>query len=648
MDFKQFITEAPEKTAAFAFGRFNPPTVGHEKLINKVKSVADEHNATPHIVASHSEGTAKDPLPVKAKVGYLKHVAPEGTKVSSSSKEAPSFLHTSSKLHSQGYKHLVMVAGSDRVDEYHKTLNKYNNVAGKHGHYNFKSIKVVSAGQRDPDAEGVEGMSGTKMRAHARAGEMKQFKSGLPKALHPYAEEIANHIRSVKEDYENPNRFDWGTPEGTDHAISMTPEMKIVCPVGEVFSKDKGMCVSIREAYIAGDVFKLGSIVESTNGSRGEIVYRGSSYVTIQLENGDTSKHWLKDIKEIFGEKQDTGLHVDLRPKLSKTSKLQNFKKFSDGTQEKEKIKYKGSYKPTYVEGKQIPALFLSKEQLAEMSNSRMELTFDGYTTTHLHVCPDASKQLKELISRVELPKKYVLQAIMATDQYLELEKEAKEKGFADQELIHDFNMKFAIAHDTMNILGVEDKDLMYMEKHLKTMSDLNMHRDGTYANEPGSTVTVVGAGDIEEDVASADFEYIPSKDPITGRVKYVKHRARMIDTSTRDQTKQKMTLSSIRQSTKNKDEEDKMKLKEASERDVNFTDNKDVFHGIDKPIDGQGHGEKPLGMVSFKSFMQDPANKQFAKYHENDRQEVHAAQVQIATQKSPAYKMMKKSQQVE
>ena len=647
MDFKQFITEAPEKTAAFAFGRFNPPTVGHEKLINKVKSVADEHNATPHIVASHSEGTAKDPLPVKAKVGYLKHVAPEGTKVSSSSKEAPSFLHAASKLHSQGYKHLVMVAGSDRVDEYHKTLNKYNNVAGKHGHYNFKSIKVVSAGQRDPDAEGVEGMSGTKMRAHARAGEMKQFKSGLPKALHPHAEEIANHIRSVKEDYENPNRFDWGTPEGTEHAISMTPEMKIVCPVGEVFSKDKGMCVSIREAYIAGDVFKLGSIVESTNGSRGEIVYRGSSYVTIQLENGDTSKHWLKDIKEIFGEKQDTGLHVDLRPKLSKTSKLQNFKKFSDGTQEKEKIKYKGSYKPTYVEGKQIPALFLSKEQLAEMSNSRMELTFDGYTTTHLHVCPDASKQLKELISRVELPKKYVLQAIMATDQYLELEKEAKEKGFADQELIHDFNMKFAIAHDTMNILGVEDKDLMYMEKHLKTMSDLNMHRDGTYANEPGSTITVVGAGDIEEDVASADFEYIPSKDPITGRVKYVKHRARMIDTSTKE-PKEKMTLSSIRQSTKNKDEESKMKLKEASERDVNFTDNKDVFHGVDKPIAGQGHDEKPLGMVSFKSFMQDPTNKQFAKYHENDRQEVHAAQVQIATQKSPAYKMMKKSQQVE
>ena len=647
MDFKQFITEAPEKSAAFAFGRFNPPTVGHEKLINKVKSVADEHNATAHIVASHSEGTSKDPLPAKAKVGYLKHVAPEGTKVTGASKESPTFLHAASKIHDQGYNHLVMVAGSDRTSEYDKTLHKYNNVAGKHGYYNFKSIKVVSAGQRDPDAEGVEGMSGTKMRAHARAGEMKQFKSGLPKALHPHAKEIVDHIKAVKEDYENPTRFDDGTPEGTDYAVSMTPEMKIVCPVGEVFSKDKGMCVPVRESYIAGEIFKLNDLVESTNGTRGKIVYRGSSYVTIQQESGDTSKHWLKDIQEIFGEKADTGLHVDLRPKLSKTSKLQNFKKFANGTQEKEKIKYKGAYKPAYVEGKQIPALFLSKEQLAEMSNGRMELSFDGYTTSFLHVCPSASAQLKELITRVELPKKYVLQAIMATDQYLEIEKEATTKGFANDQLIHDFNMKLAIAHDTLNILGVEDKDLMYMKKHLKIMSDLNMHRDGTYANDPGSTVTVVGAGGVEEDVASADFEYIPSKDPITGRVTYIKHRAKMIDTSTKE-PKDKMTLSAIRQINKDKDEERKMKLKEASERDVNFTDNKDVFHGIDKPIAGQGHGEKPLGMVSFKSFMQDPANQAFKTYHDSDRQEVHAAQAQLAAQKSPAYKMMNKAKQAE
>jgi len=195
------IEESADSTAVFAYGRFNPPTTGHEKLIHKVKSVADEHNGQAHVFASHSEGTAKDPLPKDKKLGYLNKVAPKGVHIGSSSKEEPSFLHIAKKLHQAGHQHLVMVAGSDRVDEYKKKLAQYNGTHDK-ALYNFKSIKVVSAGERDPDSEGVEGMSGTKMRAHARAGEMKHFKSGLPKALHPHAEEIVKHIRSVKEGLE--------------------------------------------------------------------------------------------------------------------------------------------------------------------------------------------------------------------------------------------------------------------------------------------------------------------------------------------------------------------------------------------------------------------------------------------------------------
>lgn len=194
------ITEAKESTAVMTFGRFNPPTVGHEKLIHKVEDVAKEHGGTPHIVASHSEGTQKDPLPQDKKVGYLKKIAGESTKVMGSSKQEPSILHAAAKLHAQGHKHLVVVAGSDRVAEYHKMLTKYNDVPSKHGHYNFKSIKVVSAGHRDPDAEGVEGMSGTKMREHARSGNHKEFQSGLPKSLHKDAKEIISHISSIKED----------------------------------------------------------------------------------------------------------------------------------------------------------------------------------------------------------------------------------------------------------------------------------------------------------------------------------------------------------------------------------------------------------------------------------------------------------------
>ena len=193
------VQEEKQKSAVFAFGRFNPPTTGHEKLINKVKDTAKSVGGEAHIIASHSEGSGKNPLSKEKKVGYIKKIAGSGTQVSSSSSDQPTLLHQLSNLHKSGVQHLTMVAGSDRVKEYHDLIHKYNGKESNHGHYNFKSIKVVSAGHRDPDAEGAEGMSGTKMREHARSGNMKSFKSGLPKALHPHAEEIAKQIRSVKE-----------------------------------------------------------------------------------------------------------------------------------------------------------------------------------------------------------------------------------------------------------------------------------------------------------------------------------------------------------------------------------------------------------------------------------------------------------------
>lgn len=336
MDFKQYIKEKDEKsedqTAVMAFGRFNPPTVGHEQLIQKVHSVAKEHKGTAHIVASHSQGTMKDPLPQDKKLNYLHSISPGGVEVSGSSKEAPSIFHVASRLHNEGNKHLVIVAGSDRVDEYKTNLEKYNGVQGKHGYYNFKSIKVVSAGQRDPDAEGVEGMSGTKMREHARQGKTENFKAGLPDALKAHAEEIVNHIKAVKEDYENPYRFDWGTPEGTEYMKKMTPGMKTECGVGEIWSKEKGMCVPLREAYLNEEIFNLYDTVEATNGDKGEVVYRGSSYVTMQLNDGSTVKHWIQDIKE---------------------------------SQEQE---IPSRYFRNYRTEKKIPALLLNKKQLKEMT----------------------------------------------------------------------------------------------------------------------------------------------------------------------------------------------------------------------------------------------------------------------------------------
>ena len=625
MDFKQFITEAPEKSAAFAFGRFNPPTVGHEKLINKVKSVADEHNADAHIVASHSEGTSKDPLPVKAKVGYLKHVAPEGTKVSSSSKESPTFLHAAAKIHSQGYKHLVMVAGSDRTSEYESKLKKYNNVSAAHGHYNFKSIKVVSAGQRDPDAEGVEGMSGTKMRAHARAGQMKQFKSGLPKALHPHADEIVSRIKAVpvKEDFENPVRFDWGTPEGTEYMHKMTPGMDAVCQKGSVWSKIQGKCVPIREAYHAQEIFNLGAIVESKSGEAGKIVYRGSSYVTIQLESGNTTKHWINDIKD--------------------SDKILHFKDFSPSISIEETNRLR-----------KLPALLMSKSQLAELTSHNLEIEYDGYKTTNLHMCPSASIQLEEVIANTKLNPKYVLQAVKATDAYLGVEKQAKANSFATEKMAHDFNMYVAIAHDTLNMLGYPDNKLAYIADHQKEMSKLSMHKDGTFANEIETTVPTFGAGDVAEGVNAGDFKMVTRIGP-DGKPKFVKERNKRIitDKKMKDSNNNNVAdgnedqlpstqkaLSQLRRSLGV--QETYTPDPPTAHRDINSSPNKEVFHGIDKPIADQGYEGKPLGLASFKSFLANPETQKIEAEKGARMQDVHRDKAQLASS-STAYKQMTK-----
>jgi hypothetical protein len=195
ISFNQFLAEEKLKTTVMAFGRMNPPTAGHEKLVNKVKEVADKHSGDHVVVLSHSQDAKKNPLSPEAKVTHAKNLFP-GTSIKSSSKEHPTFLHQASELHKSGTEHLVMVAGSDRVKEYKEKLDQYNGQTGPHGHFNFKKISVVSAGARDPDAEGVEGMSASKMREHATTGNYGKFKEGLPggtKEIH--AKQLYNDVR---------------------------------------------------------------------------------------------------------------------------------------------------------------------------------------------------------------------------------------------------------------------------------------------------------------------------------------------------------------------------------------------------------------------------------------------------------------------
>jgi len=176
---EEYIEEATDKSIAFAFGRFNPPTIGHEKLINKVKSLPTNDYK---IFLSRSEDPKSNPLSPKDKLSIMKKMFPSHAR-NIEINQTNMVLDIATMLYKKGYSDVTMVAGSDRVREFENILTKYNGVSSRHGMYNFDNIKVVSAGERDPDAEGASGMSASKMRAAAAKGDIKNFEKGLPRGV---------------------------------------------------------------------------------------------------------------------------------------------------------------------------------------------------------------------------------------------------------------------------------------------------------------------------------------------------------------------------------------------------------------------------------------------------------------------------------
>ena len=194
MKFSDFLREQKEKHAVLAYGRMNPITSGHEKLVTKVKDIATKVGGSHIIVLSHSQDSRKNPLSATQKVKHAKHAFP-GINFIAASKEAPTFFDHAEKLYKQGVTHLHMVGGSDRVDEYKNLLNKYNGTQ-KSARFNFKSIQVHSAGERDPDAEGTTGISASKMREYATSGNYKGFKKGAPSSMSDeYVKQMYNDVR---------------------------------------------------------------------------------------------------------------------------------------------------------------------------------------------------------------------------------------------------------------------------------------------------------------------------------------------------------------------------------------------------------------------------------------------------------------------
>ncbi len=190
------------KPVAITFGRMNPPTIGHQKLVDHLHKIASSHGADAEVHLSHTQDAKKNPLSHSQKVGLARKAF--GSSVQSGPHKT--IIDVMKHLHKQGRKEIHVVVGGDRHKEMHELLHKYN---GKE--YHFDKIHVHSAGDRDPDAEGAEGMSASKMREHAKNKNHEAFKSGLPEKLRSSSHRVMKMVRSAMGHIEEYDMFGGGT-----------------------------------------------------------------------------------------------------------------------------------------------------------------------------------------------------------------------------------------------------------------------------------------------------------------------------------------------------------------------------------------------------------------------------------------------------
>ena len=260
------------ESVVFTFGRFNPPTTGHEKLIEKVKKIAGGDDY--YIFPSHSQNNKKDPLPLAKKVAYMRDMFPKHKRNIIANNKLKTVLDIAVYFHEQGYKELNMVVGSDRVAEFKKLLTTYNGQEKRHGFYDFDTIQIFSAGERDPDAEGITGMSASKMRAAATNNDYDTFQKGLPRGF-KNGNQLFKDVRKGMNLKEN--------SKYSDEEIE-------------------------RDLYVRGAIYQIGDLVENINdGTSGEIIRRGTNYV--QYTDGENVHkaflHSIKEAKKITKTKQD-------------------------------------------------------------------------------------------------------------------------------------------------------------------------------------------------------------------------------------------------------------------------------------------------------------------------------------------------------
>jgi hypothetical protein len=258
-----------KKTVAFTFGRFNPPTIGHEKLINKVKSVrADEYR----IYLSRSEDPKKNPLSPRQKLAYMKKMFPSHAR-NIMINTTNMILDICTELYKQGYTEISMVVGSDRVREFDTIIKKYNDVKSRHGYYNFEKINIVSAGERDPDAEGATGMSASKMRAAAAKGDLSSFSKGLPSGVN--ADALMKDVR---------------------RGMRLAANYHYIQNVRPIASLEEFEQKQIRDLYIREMIFNINDEVDYIKEDvKGKVVRKGTNYIVLEDNNNNLHKAWIWD-----------------------------------------------------------------------------------------------------------------------------------------------------------------------------------------------------------------------------------------------------------------------------------------------------------------------------------------------------------------
>jgi len=269
-NFSQYLVEE-EREVYFTFGRMNPPTIGHGKVMDALAKKSGK--ADYKVFVSQSQDAKKNPLSYTDKIKHTRKMFPKHARNIMVDKTVKTAINAMVSLYNQGYKSVTMVVGEDRITEFEVLLNKYNGQKARHGFYNFKNIKIVSAGKRDPDASGVEGMSASKQRENAQKNDFVSFSQGVPKSMsNPDTRKLFNDVRKGM-----------GLKEASEFRNHL--ELKTVSET--------------REQYVAGSLFEVGdTVVIKESDEVATVSVLGANYVIVE-HNGKKSRKWLDAVEKL-------------------------------------------------------------------------------------------------------------------------------------------------------------------------------------------------------------------------------------------------------------------------------------------------------------------------------------------------------------